>query len=213
MKNLLTVLILTIVFLAGVWTQPAVYAAPEKPTCVSVRLTPDLKPDMPEPKITRAKRAELTYTPILERVMVKYNPRLTKDEQRAIVGAILQAADTYELDPLMIAAVIAAESSFRIKARSSCGAIGLMQVMPCHGWRADLKTIEGNIDTGAWYLALNKDRFGKDDLMIAAYNAGPGNVRKAGGIPRIAETQVHVKRVMGIYKGLTARAGGGIAKG
>ena len=202
MKNLLTVLILTIVFLAGVWTHPVVYAAPEKPTCVSLRLTPDLKPDMPEPKITRAKKAELTHAPTLERVMVKYNPRLTKDEQRAIVGAILQAADTYGLDPLMIAAVIAAESSFRIKARSSCGAIGLMQVMPCHGWRADLKTIEGNIDTGAWYLALNRDRFGKDDLMIAAYNAGPGNVYKAGGIPRIKETQVHVKRVMLIYQGL-----------
>ena len=213
MKNLLTVLILVLVFLAGVWTQPVVYAAPEKPACISLRLTPDLKPDMPEPKITRAKRAELTYTPILERVMVKYNPRLTKDEQRAIMGAILRAADTYGLDPLMIAAVIAAESSFSIKARSSCGAIGLMQVMPVHGWRADLKTIEGNIDTGAWYLALNKDRFGKDELMVAAYNAGPGNVYKAKGIPRIKETQVHVRRVMGIYKGLTARAGGGIAKG
>ena len=202
MKNLLTVLILVIVFLAGAWTQPAVYAAPEKPACISLRLTPDLKPDTPESKIVRAKKAELTYTPTLERVMTKYNPRLTKDEQRAIINTILQAADTYELDPLMIAAVIAAESSFRVKARSSCGAIGLMQIMPVHGWRADLKTIEGNIDTGAWYLALNRDRFRRDDLMIAAYNAGPGNVRKAKGIPRIRETQVHVKRVMGIYRGL-----------
>ena len=202
MKTLLKSLILVIVFLAGVWTHPVVYAAPEKPTCISMRLPINLRPEIPTAEIEPAQPQEPACLPILEQVMTQYNPRLTNDEQRAILGAILQAADTYEIDPLMIAAVIAAESSFRVEAKSKCGAIGLMQIMPVHGWRADLKTIEGNIDTGAWYLALNRDRFGKDELMVAAYNAGPGNVYKAKGIPGIPETQAHVKRVMLIYQGL-----------
>ena len=209
MKNLLTVLILCLVFLTGTWMQPVVYAAPEPPTCISVRLPINLKPEIPvaklepaEPEIVPEKTPESPFRAIILEVMTQYNPKLTKDEQRAILGAILTSAEVYQLDPLLIAAVIAAESSFRVKARSSCGAIGLMQIMPIHGWRADLTTIEGNIDTGAWYLALNRDRFGSDELAVAAYNAGPGRVRSAGGIPKIKETQVHVKRVMGIYEGL-----------
>lgn len=206
MKNLLTVLILCLVFLTGTWMQPVVYAAPEPPTCISVRLPINIRLEIPstvsEPEIVPEKTPESPYKAVIMDAMTKYNPKLTKDEQGAILGAILTSAEVYQLDPLLIAAVIAAESSFRVKARSSCGAIGLMQIMPIHGWRADLHTIEGNIDTGAWYLALNRDRFGSDELAVAAYNAGPGNVRKAKGIPKIKETQVHVKRVMGIYEGL-----------
>ncbi len=206
MKNLLTVLILCLVFLTGTWMQPVVYAVPEPPTCISVRLPINIRPEIPstvpEPEIVPEKTPESPFRAIILEVMTQYNPKLTKDEQRAILDAILTSAEVYQLDPLLIAAVIAAESSFRVKARSSCGAIGLMQIMPIHGWRADLTTIEGNIDTGAWYLALNRDRFGSDELAVAAYNAGPGRVRSAGGIPKIKETQVHVKRVMGIYEGL-----------
>ena len=53
---------------------------------------------------------------------------------------------------------------------------------------------EQNIEAGARYLRMTPDRFNHADLAIAAYNAGPGNVARYGGIPPFAETQHYVKR-------------------
>lgn len=130
-----------------------------------------------------------------------------KVERKAIdiTPLILKYATKYDLDPWLIRGVIEVESAFRPNARSPVGAGGLMQLMPGTasylGCR-DRFDPEQNIAAGARYLRMMKDRFnGNEDLMIAAYNAGPGNVEKYGGIPPFAETQRYVVKVRKAWEG------------
>lgn len=118
-------------------------------------------------------------------------------------GYFKQAAETYGVDINLLKCIAYAESNFRPDATSRSGAMGVMQLMP--------KTAEGlgvqdaydplqNIMGGAKYISIQLDRFDGDvELALAAYNAGPGNVKKYGGIPPFEETQNYVKKIMGIY--------------
>lgn len=121
-----------------------------------------------------------------------------------ITPLIVKYAKKYDLDPWLVRGVIEVESAFRPDARSPVGAGGLMQLMPGTasylGCR-DRFDPEQNIAAGTRYLRMMKDRFnGNEDLMIAAYNAGPGNVEKYGGIPPFAETQRYVVKVRKAWK-------------
>jgi len=117
-----------------------------------------------------------------------------------ITMAIAMAAQSYDLDPNLIRAVIQTESSFRPDAVSSAGAMGLMQLMPATAESlgvTDPFDISQNINGGARYLRRQLDRFDGDlDLALAAYNAGAGNVERFGGIPPFQETQNYVPRVL-----------------
>ena len=119
-------------------------------------------------------------------------------------------AREHGLDPALVAAVIYQESKFRSDAKSSSGAIGLMQITPStargiairtHGsafHTDDLYNPEINIRYGAWYLKNLFDKYGSERLVLAAYNAGQGNVDRwrANGEPiQFAETRAYVKRV------------------
>jgi soluble lytic murein transglycosylase-like protein len=106
----------------------------------------------------------------------------------------------FDLSPALIEALVWQESRWRADARSPVGARGLAQLMP--GTARDLGVDPddpfANLEGGARYLREQLDRFGGDiEKALAAYNAGPGRVMRAGGIPRIRETQVYVAAIMG----------------
>jgi soluble lytic murein transglycosylase len=119
-------------------------------------------------------------------------------------------AANYRLDPALLAAVIYQESKFRADAKSSSGAIGLMQLLPdtaqgiadrTGGSRFvvdDLYDPELNVRYGAWYLRHLLDKYDSEQLALAAYNAGQTNVdrwRERGVGIQFAETRAYVDRV------------------
>lgn len=114
---------------------------------------------------------------------------------------IRAAADRYGLPPELIAGVIWQESRGNPRAVSHCGAMGLMQLMPATAASLGVNNAfdaAQNIDGGAKYLRQMLDKFsGRVDFAVAAYNAGPGNVSKHGGIPPFRETQEYVPKVLG----------------
>ena len=116
----------------------------------------------------------------------------------------------YQLDPALLAAVIYQESKFRAYARSSSGAIGLMQLLPSTAegiavhtggtkFRvSDLDDPEINVRYGSWYLRHLLDKYGDERTALAAYNAGQENVdrwRAEGKGIEFSETRHYVKRV------------------
>lgn len=117
---------------------------------------------------------------------------------------IFEKAEKYDVDPALIAAIIENESRFKPRARSHRGARGLMQLMPRTGrWMGanNLYDPEQNLDAGVKYLKYLDRRFnGNQTKIIAAYNAGEGNVQRYGGIPPFRETRTYVKRVKKSYQ-------------
>ncbi len=113
---------------------------------------------------------------------------------------IKAAATRYDLPEELIAGVIWQESRANPRAVSHCGAMGLMQLMPGTAKQLGVQNAfhpGQNIDGGAKYLRQMLDKFGKVEHAVAAYNAGPGNVSKYGGIPPFRETQGYVPKVLG----------------
>ncbi|MCC5450992.1 lytic transglycosylase domain-containing protein [Rheinheimera sp. UJ51] len=112
---------------------------------------------------------------------------------------INQAAAEHQLESALIRAVIHAESAFNPNAISAKGAMGLMQLMPATMQQFQVLNghePEQNIRAGSQYLGqLLKDYQGDLTLALAAYNAGPGNVKRYNGIPPFAETQAYIERV------------------
>jgi soluble lytic murein transglycosylase len=119
-------------------------------------------------------------------------------------------AHNYRLDAALLAAVIYQESKFDATARSSSGAIGLMQLLPgtaegialhTGGTKfrlSDLDDPELNVRYGSWYLRHLLDKYGDERLALAAYNAGQHNVdtwRAAGKGIQFGETRAYVNRV------------------
>jgi soluble lytic murein transglycosylase-like protein len=112
---------------------------------------------------------------------------------------ITAAAQANGLDPALLAGLIKQESGFNPTAGSPAGARGLAQLMP--GTAAGLGVTNvldpvQSINGGAKYLKQQLDAFGGDVVKaLAAYNAGPGAVKRFGGVPPYAETQNYVKAV------------------
>jgi soluble lytic murein transglycosylase-like protein len=118
---------------------------------------------------------------------------------------IEEASAASRLPAALIHAVIAVESNYNPRAVSRKGAQGLMQLMPATARRFGAFNVQdprSNILAGSKYLRWLLDTFGQDlELSIAAYNAGEGAVLQAGRkIPRFAETERYVPRVLAIYR-------------
>ena len=102
------------------------------------------------------------------------------------------------LPPELVAAIVEAESDFRVRLVSNKNAQGLMQVIPSTGrlmGAEDLFNPAENIAAGTKYLRYLFNRFGDQRLVLAAYNAGEGNVEKFGGVPPFPETINYLRRV------------------
>ena len=115
-------------------------------------------------------------------------------------AAVRQLAARFDLSPALLEAVVWQESRWRHDAVSPAGARGLAQLMP--GTARDLGVNPGdplaNLEGGARYLRAQLDRFDGDlERALAAYNAGPGRVIQAGGVPNIRETRLYVAAIMG----------------
>lgn len=138
---------------------------------------------------------------------------------------ILASSQAYHLEPQLVAAIIRAETNFSLDKVSSKGALGLMQIMPDTAkWVSEqagfqgvteeklLKRADVSIEVGSWYLqSLHKQFDNNSVAAVAAYNAGPGNVKKwletgewngelksADRIP-FGETRHYVQRVIYYY--------------
>ncbi len=121
-----------------------------------------------------------------------------------IIAMVHAAAERHGLDPKLFEALVQQESNFDPNARSSAGALGLAQLMPktaaSLGVTNPLDPLQ-SLNGGAKYLAQMMKEFGDVKLALAAYNAGPGAVKRAGGIPPFKETQNYVQKIMGNYRG------------
>jgi len=120
---------------------------------------------------------------------------------------IFELAVKYNVSASLVKAVVAKESCYNSEARSHVGAIGLMQLMPeTAKWLkvSNPNNPQQNLAAGIRYLAQLRKRFGSNELALAAYNAGPGNVERYNGIPPFAETEQYVHDVMYFYRGYVA---------
>ncbi|WP_233168005.1 lytic transglycosylase domain-containing protein [Xylophilus sp. ASV27] len=122
-------------------------------------------------------------------------------------AAITAIARHYGLEPALLKALVAVESGFDAFARSPANARGLTQVLPATAAGVGLQAPEQNLyrpelalAAGAAYLRQMWFEFQAWDLALAAYNAGPGAVKKHGGIPPFRETQAYVPKVLSLYR-------------
>jgi soluble lytic murein transglycosylase-like protein len=114
-------------------------------------------------------------------------------------GEVARLAAKYDLSPALLEAVVWQESRWRAGAVSPAGARGLAQLMPgtARALGVDAHDPAANLEGGARYLRMQLDAFGGDvEKALAAYNAGPGRVRRAGGIPAIRETRNYVAAIL-----------------
>jgi soluble lytic murein transglycosylase-like protein len=122
-------------------------------------------------------------------------------------GKIADVATEAGIDPVLFDALVAQESGYNPGARSHVGAMGLTQLMPGTAKAlgvTDPYDPEQNLRGGAKYLAGLLKRFNSPELALAAYNAGPGRVERAGNrVPEIAETRNYVNKIMADYRSRT----------
>ena len=115
---------------------------------------------------------------------------------------ISATAQTHGVDPILVQALIQVESNYQPRARSSKGAMGLMQLMPAVAREYNVRNAydpKSNIDAGIRKLKSLLEKMGGDvALALAAYNAGDGAVAKFNGMPPYRETRNYVSRILAI---------------
>lgn len=116
---------------------------------------------------------------------------------------IVNTAHTYGVDPLLVQALVQVESNYHPRARSSKGAMGLMQLMPSVAREYRVRNAydpKANVEAGVRKLKSLLEKYGAEgvNLALAAYNAGEGAVAKFKGVPPYRETQTYVNRILAL---------------
>ncbi|MBQ9245210.1 lytic transglycosylase domain-containing protein [bacterium] len=108
------------------------------------------------------------------------------------------------LDPALALSIAKAESGFCHNKTSRYGAVGVFQLMPATAKKMGYNPyhLQDNIKGGITYYKKMYQMFGSTELALAAYNAGPGNVKKYNGIPPFVETKKFVSSIMSNYNNL-----------
>jgi soluble lytic murein transglycosylase-like protein len=123
--------------------------------------------------------------------------------RQKIEEMIREVSARYRVDPALVRAVIQTESNWNSSAVSRKGALGLMQLVPGTAQQLGVNNAfdpKQNLDGGVRYLHTLLERYNGDlDRALAAYNAGPTAVDRAGGIPRYRETREYVHKVTDSY--------------
>ena len=124
------------------------------------------------------------------------------EKQKAVAQIVIETAKAYKVDPAFALAIAQQESGFNQLAKSAVGARGVMQLMPGTAKQlgVNFNDLNDNIKGGVMYLAQQEKQFKSLRLAAAAYNAGPGNVQKFGGVPPFKETQNYVVSVGALYE-------------
>ena len=163
-------------------------------------------------------RALAIYAPY-RRLVRRWNRRLSEADVDKITTSILYFSDRNNLDPRLPVAMIIAESDFDLYSTSRTGAMGLSQLMPetARGFGitnaydpvqnigAAVHILRGHLDDyGGAPANAGMIPFNQIALTMAAYNAGPGAVRKYHGVPPYRETQRYIKRVASLYRQMCA---------
>jgi len=121
--------------------------------------------------------------------------------ETAYAELIAAAAEAHGVDPILVQALIQVESNYKPRARSSKGAMGLMQLMPSVAREYKVRNAydpRANIAAGVQKLKALLDKYEVVELALAAYNAGEGAVMKFNGIPPYRETQNYVTKIVSI---------------
>ncbi|MBV8171767.1 MAG: lytic transglycosylase domain-containing protein [Candidatus Eremiobacteraeota bacterium] len=143
-----------------------------------------------------------------------FNPGIDQPEAEEIVAAIMRESWDQKVDPRLVVAIVATESSFDPTARSSAGARGLGQLMPSTAASdnvTDVENIDQNIHATVLTLKGNIEHYSYLDAQdcfvraIAAYNAGTGAVDRYGGVPPYDETVNYVFKVISLWRHLTGQ--------
>ena len=118
-----------------------------------------------------------------------------------IKATIVKHALEMGVDPAIALSIARTESGFRHEAKSSHGAVGVFQLMPSTARKMGLNPylLNDNIKGGIMYYKMMYKMFGSMELALAAYNAGPGNVKRYNAVPPYAETRRFVNKIMADY--------------
>lgn len=144
-------------------------------------------------------------TPIYAAFIRHQNPRLTVDQATSIANDVIRFSNGYGVDARLVMSILLVESGFDPAAVSRTGAVGLGQLMP---GTARWMGVQNSYDTTQNLYGMVKLLYTlsrqfraapEDPVVLAAYNAGDGAVRRHGGVPPYRETQAYVRRVTAIF--------------
>lgn len=143
------------------------------------------------------------------------NTQAATTPENVIKETIVKHSIEMDVDPALALSIAKKESGFKHELKSPHGAVGVFQLLPSTANRMGFNPyyLSENIKAGLTYYKMMYKMFGSTELALAAYNAGPGNVKKYGGtIPPYSETKRFVSQIMKDYKELKINPDPVIAK-